>query len=94
MTQCDASSTSLWRCFKADTDLMPFQALPANIDLRDKNTVVNEWSRKSAGLDLTREDRVPDNIFNEILWKGIKGDQVPLPVPSRAAFVRAVRDDD
>ena len=77
-----------------DTDLTPFQALPANIDLRDKNTVVNEWSRKSAGLDLTREDRVPDNLFNEILWKGIKGNQAPLPVPSRAAFVRAVRDSD
>jgi hypothetical protein len=94
MTQYDASSTSLWKCFMTDTDLTPFQALPANIDLRDKNTAVNEWSRKSAGLDLTREDRVPDNLFNEILWKGIKGDQAPLPVPSRAAFVRAVRDTE
>jgi hypothetical protein len=37
---------------------------------------------------------VPDNLFNEILWKGIKGDHAVLPVPSRAAFVRAVKDDD
>jgi hypothetical protein len=68
--------------------------LPANIDLKEKNTAVNEWSRKSAGLDFAREDRVPDNLFNEILWKGIKGDHAPLPVPNRAAFVRAVRDTD
>ena len=78
----------------ADGNLTPFQALPANIDLRDKNMAVNEWSRKSAGLDFAREDRVPDNLFNEILWKGIKGDKATLPVPSRAAFVRAVRVDD
>jgi len=80
----------------ADGNLTPFQALPANIDLGEKNMAVNEWSRKSAGLDFAREDRVPDNLFNEILWKGIKGDHAVLPVPSRAAFVRAVRgaDDD
>jgi len=96
MTQYDASSTSLWKCFVADGNLTPFQALPANIDLGEKNMAVNEWSRKSAGLDFAREDRVPDNLFNEILWKGIKGDHAVLPVPSRAAFVRAVRgaDDD
>jgi hypothetical protein len=68
--------------------------LPANIDLREKNTAVNEWSRKSAGLDFAREDRVPDHLFNEILWKGIKGDNAPLPAPSRAAFVRVVKDAD
>jgi hypothetical protein len=78
----------------ADPDLAPFQALPANINLGEKNMAVNAWSRKSAGLDLTREDRVPDNLFNEILWKGIKGDHAVLPVPSRAAFVRAMKDDD
>ena len=77
-----------------EADATPFLALPAKVDLREKNTAVNEWSRKSAGLDFAREDRVPDNLFNEILWKGIKGDNVPLPVPSRAAFVRAVRETD
>ncbi|HEV3411096.1 MAG TPA: bifunctional YncE family protein/alkaline phosphatase family protein [Puia sp.] len=94
MTQYDASSNTLWKCFTTEADLTAFQALPANIDLRDKNTAVNEWSRKSAGLDLAREDRVPDNLFNEILWKGIKGDHAVLPVPNRAAFVRAVREKD
>lgn len=89
MTQYDASSPSLWRCFTTTPDLTAFEALPENVDLRDKNMASNEWSRRSSAIDLTREDRVPDQLFNEILWHGIKGDAMPLPPPSRAAFVRA-----
>ena len=94
MTQYDAGAVPMWKCFMAEPDVTAFKALPANIDLRDRNTVVNEWSRKSAGLDLTREDRVPDKLFNEILWKGIKGGQAVLPAPSRAAFVKAKKGAD
>jgi YVTN family beta-propeller protein len=94
MTQYDASSTAMWKCFTTEADLTPFHALSSNIDLREKNTAWNEWAKKSAGLDFAREDRVPDNLFNEILWKGIKGDNAPLPAPRRAAFVRAIKDAD
>ena len=91
MTQYDASSPTLWRCFTNTPDLTAFLALPANVDLRDKNTASNEWARKSSGIDLTREDRVPERLFNEILWRGIKGADAPLPPPNRAAFIRQTR---
>jgi hypothetical protein len=91
MTQYDASSPSLWRCFTTTPDLTAFQALPANVDLRDKNTASNEWARKSSAIDLTKEDRVPDRLFNEILWRGIKG-SAPPPA-SHAAFVRVSIED-
>ena len=96
MTQHDAAATPMWRCFTQTPDLAPFKALPANVNLQDKNTASNEWSRKSSAIDLTREDRVPDHLFNEILWKAIKGAEAPLPAPSRAAFVKIspVRDTD
>jgi hypothetical protein len=90
MTQYDAAAQPMWRCFSRETDTTRFRALPSNVDLTDKNTAWNEWAKKSADIDLTREDRVPDHLFNEILWKGIKGANVPLPAPSRAAFVKAV----
>ncbi len=94
MTQYDAGAVPLWRCFGTEPNMTPFQALPANVNLRDRNMAVNEWSRKSAGLDLTREDRVPDKLFNEILWRGIKGTQATMPAPSRAAFVKVVKGGD
>jgi len=96
MSQYDAAATPLWRCFSDKPDEAVFHALPANVDLADKNIAWNEMAKKSAGLDLTREDRIPDNEFNEILWKGIKGMDAKLPVPSRAAFVKVAekKDDD
>jgi hypothetical protein len=96
MTQYDAAATPMWRCFTTTPDETPFKALPANVNLLDKNTASNEWSKKSSGIDLTREDRVPDGLFNEILWKAIKGADAPLPAPSRAAFVKIspVKDSD
>jgi hypothetical protein len=96
MSQYDAAATPMWKCFSATPDPTVFHSLPANIDLTDKNIAWNEAARKSAGLDFTREDRIPDNIFNEILWKGIKGTGAKLPAPSRAAFVngRLGKDKD
>ena len=91
MTQYDAAATPLWRCFSTQPDETPFHALPANIDLDVKNIAWNEMAKKSAGLDFTREDRVPENVFNEILWKGIRGVNAPVPAPSRAAFVKATQ---
>ncbi|MFI5156153.1 MAG: alkaline phosphatase family protein [Chitinophagales bacterium] len=89
MSQYDASATPMWRCFKSDADLSTFHSLPANIDLNDMNTASNELERKSAGFDFTAEDRVPDNEFNEVLWKGIKGMNAKVPPPRRAAFVKS-----
>ena len=87
MSQYDAAAKPMWRAFNTTADPTPFEARPETVDLREKNVASNEWAKKSANIDLTREDRVPDQLFNEILWKGIKGD-VPLPAPSRAAFVK------
>ena len=92
MTQYDASATPMWRCFASTPDLTPFQALPANIDLREKNVAWNEWAKKSAGLDFTKEDKVPDQLFNEILWKGIKGSDAIVPAPHRSAFLKTNPD--
>jgi len=94
MSQYDAAASPMWRCFSAEPDLSPFHALPANIDLTDKNIAWNELAKKSAGLDFTREDRIPENLFNEILWKGIKGMDSRVPPPRRAAFVKARAGDD
>ncbi len=88
MSQYDAAATAMWRCFTTEPDLAPFHSLPANIDLDEKNIAWNELAKRSAGLDFTREDRIPENEFNEILWKGIKGMDARVPPPRRAAFVK------
>ena len=88
MSQYDAAAEPMWRSFSPVPDLAPFKSLPANIDLNEKNTVMNKWQRKSETFDFTNEDRAPDLEFSELLWYAIKGDHIPFPGPKRSAFVK------
>jgi YVTN family beta-propeller protein len=96
MSQYDAAATPMWRCFTNTPDPTPFSSVPANIDLNEKNVVINEWQRRSEAFDLSKEDAVPDLEFNIVLWHAVKGDLVPFPGPRRAAFVKLKpkTDDD
>jgi len=99
MTQYDAAATPLWRSFMAQPDYVKFDHLPANINLNDKNPSGTPLAISSEKFDWGKEDAVPDLVFNEILWQGIKGK--PAPSPVRAAFLkrnhkkdRGAADDD
>ncbi len=94
MSQYDAGATPLWRSFTATPDFTSFKAEPSNINLSDKNIVWNELAEKSANFDFTKEDKVPDMEFSEVIWKAIKGLNAVMPVPKRAGFVRIITKDD
>jgi len=97
MSQYDAAATPMWRCFTATPDHTAFNALPANVNLSDKNLVRNILSERSATFDFSKEDSAPDLEFSEVIWKGVKGLDAVMPAPKRAAFVRVVakdKDDD
>ncbi|HVZ56279.1 MAG TPA: bifunctional YncE family protein/alkaline phosphatase family protein [Chitinophagaceae bacterium] len=88
MSQYDAAATPMWRCFSPTADLTPYRALPAGVSLDEKNTASSIWQQRSEGFDLAREDRVPDGLFNEVLWKAVRGLHSPMPAPRRAAFIQ------
>jgi hypothetical protein len=88
MTQYDAAAEPMWRCFSSTPNLEPFTSVPAEIDITQRNTAMNEWQRRSEKFNFSKEDEVPDMEFNMVLWHGIKGDDVPLPAPRRAAFLK------
>ncbi|MGC4036981.1 MAG: bifunctional YncE family protein/alkaline phosphatase family protein [Chitinophagaceae bacterium] len=96
MSQYDASAVSMWRCFQSTPDLTPFTAKPLQWDINEKNTVLNAWQRKSETFDFTKEDRIPDREFTEVIWKAVKGENAIVPAPKRAAFVKLSdkKDDD
>lgn len=94
MSQYDAAATPMWRSFASTSDSKGFTARPANINLSEKNTAMNEWQRRSEKFDLAKEDAVPDLEFNKVLWHGLKGDHVPFPAPRRAAFFKQTKMAD
>ena len=44
----------------------------------------------SSKLPLDKEDQCPEDLFNHILWRAVKGSHTPYPVQ----FVKVVGDDD
>jgi YVTN family beta-propeller protein len=94
MSQYDAAAEPMWRCFTAKADLTPFQSVPALVDLNDKNTKNTASARLSETFDFTKEDRIPDLIFSEVIWKAVKGEHSIMPAPRRSAFVKTVEEKE
>jgi hypothetical protein len=94
MSQFDAAAAPMWRSFTGNTNLKPFTALPSNINLNDKNIATNATAKLSASFDFSKEDKVPDKIFSEVIWKAVKGEKAIMPAPRRSAFVKTVENED
>ena len=88
MSQYDAAAEPLWRCFSATPNLSPFISLPANISLSTKNVKDTKSARLSKTFDFSQEDRVPDLLFSQVVWKAVKGEDSKMPAPVRSAFVK------
>jgi DNA-binding beta-propeller fold protein YncE len=97
MSQFDAAARPMYRSFTAKPDLTPYTAEKARIDLEEKNKPGAWGAAMSEKLDLAKEDQADDLVFNEIIWKSVKGANSPMPAPVRAAFfvpIKAKTDKD
>ncbi|MCX6318325.1 MAG: bifunctional YncE family protein/alkaline phosphatase family protein [Bacteroidetes bacterium] len=94
MSQYDAGAEPMWRCFSPVANLTPFQSVPAGVDLTEKNTRQTPSARISATFDFSKEDRIPDLVFSEVIWKAVKGEASKMPAPRRSAFIQVVKKDD
>lgn len=90
MSQYDAAAEPMWRCFSATPDLNPFVSVPALVDLNEKNTKNTASARLSETFDFSKEDRIPDLVFSEVIWKAVKGEHSIMPAPRRSAFIKMV----
>ncbi|MGF7215353.1 YVTN family beta-propeller protein [Spirosoma lacussanchae] len=94
MSQYDAAATPMFACFTNTPNLTPYQHKPANIDLEAKNTAMTEPARQSEKIDLRYADKIDDRLFNEIIWKAVRGEHAVMPAPRRGAFLNVAKADD
>jgi hypothetical protein len=90
MSQFDAAARPMWDCFRAEADPRPYAALPARVPLDEINSATAWGAERSRQFDLTVEDAADDLLFNEVIWKAVRGADSPMPPPRRAAFVRVL----
>ncbi len=92
MTQFDSAATPMFAAFKGAPDTRPYTALPANIDINQKN-LKTAWGA-DLKMDFSREDAAPEILLNEAIWKSVRGANSPMPPPVHAAFVFNRESDD
>ncbi len=88
MSQYDAASKSMWRCFNDTANNEIFNAVPAKVDLNEKNSSTNSKStsflmNESEKLELDKEDIADEQLMNSLLWKYVKGVNSELPAQRR-----------
>ena len=89
MTQYDAAAAPMWRCFSKTADTTGFNSLPSNVNLAEVNPGGTKLAAMARGLNFSEVDRVPDELMNTMVWKAVRGENARVPVPVRAAFVKA-----
>lgn len=85
MSQFDAAATPMFNCFRSEPDLTPYTALPANVNLAEKNDS-HAWGG-NFNMNFAKEDAADDLLLNEVIWRSVRGPDSPMPAPTRAGFV-------
>jgi YVTN family beta-propeller protein len=98
MSQFDAAARPMYASFRAKADETPYTHVVPLVDLKEKNTRTAWGAKLSEKFDFTKEDAADDLLFNEVIWRSVKGADSPMPAPVRAAFVfphsKKDKDDD
>ncbi len=97
MNQMDATATPMFDCFTNQPDFAPFVALTNNVPLDEMNpgpgkisdAALRRDAYASARLPLSKPDQCPEDLLNRILWRAMKGSQIPYP-----AWAAPGKDDD
>jgi YVTN family beta-propeller protein len=80
MNQQDAMAPLMFDCFTNTPSFAPYAALPNNVNLAEGiagtaklSPVQRYWAKRARKLDLSKPDRIDDNVFNRFIWHSIKG---------------------
>jgi hypothetical protein len=98
MSEYDAGATPLYASFVGTPNLAIYRHADPRVPLDEKNPPTAFGSGLSAAMDFSVEDRAPEALLNEIIWRSVRGAH-PMPPPRRSLFVRstaasAAADDD
>jgi DNA-binding beta-propeller fold protein YncE len=98
MSQYDAAATPMYNAFSGAPNLSAYQGSTPRVPLTETNLPSSFGAAASMAMDFSVEDRAPEGLLNEIIWRSVKGANSPMPPPRRSVFVRrsstSADDDD
>ena len=95
MSQFDAGARPMYNAFRSEPDTRPYSCRPVPEEIRSRKNLEGAWGADlSAKLNLEKEDSADDILFNDIIWRSIRGADSPMPPPVRAAFIHPIEPDE
>ncbi len=96
MTQYDLAAHPILHSITDSADLNSYVVMKPTVNMNAKNTWHSYGAKLSMKLNFSREDAIPDGLYNKIIWKAVKGADAVVPAPVHSAFVneKAAPDDD
>ncbi len=91
LSQFDHFGRPLREIWRTTPDLRAFDAIRPTQSMTEQNLALGDNARRSDRLDLAREDRADDDEFNRILWRAVKGEDVPYPGVRRSGVLEWAR---
>ena len=87
MSQFDAAALPMYNSFQPELNVTAYKHAPAQVPLDTRNLADAYGANLSATFDLSKEDAADDLLFNEVIWRSVRGPNSPMPAPVRAGFV-------
>jgi len=81
LTQFDAFATPMSASFTHTANPAPYSALKPTYDMTALNGRAAPLADQSGGQDTTKEDKIDEQVFNEAIWKSVRGDNSVMPAP-------------
>lgn len=91
LSQFDFYGRPLREIFSAQPDLTPYAALTSEQPLNELNPPEGKNAQASEHLDLEEVDKADMALFNQILWRAIKGEDAPYPGTKRMSSLEIAR---
>jgi YVTN family beta-propeller protein len=93
LTQFDAAAVPMVNSFSNTPDLAPYTAIAPAQPLNELNGATAPMAAQSAQMDLSVEDRAPEQALNEAIWKSVRGADSEMPAP-QTVFRSANKESD
>ena len=88
MSQYDAAATPLFNAFQSTPNLTGYRRIIPAVRLDETNPATAIGAAASRAMNFADADLTPEEPLNEIIWRSVKGPNVPMPPPRRSVFVR------
>jgi YVTN family beta-propeller protein len=97
MSQFDAAARPMYNSFTAKPNLTAYKHVVPKVNLKEINEPGGFGAAWMEKQNMAKEDTLDDLLFNEIIWKAVKGRDSACPPPVRASFfvpVKPTKKDD